>query len=191
MLEGELKNQLLAILFASPEPVTLGQLGQVFPAVELSDLEQALESLATEFNALQSAMEARKVAGGYRISTRPEMHEVIREYLKTRPSAKLTPAALETLAVIAYRQPVTFPEIMEIRGLKGSTTIRTLLEKKLIEIRGRKKVVGRPILYGTTQDFLLRFGLNDLSELPSLEEFEDLLNASELKSEEPSPPEEE
>ncbi len=115
------------------------------------------------------------MAGGYRITTRPQYHEAVRAYLRTRPSAKLSMAALETLAVIAYKQPVTLPEIMEIRGIKGTSTIRTLLEKKLIQTRGRKKVVGRPMMYGTTKEFLIHFGLNDLSELPTLKELEELL----------------
>ncbi|MFZ0426969.1 MAG: SMC-Scp complex subunit ScpB [Acidobacteriota bacterium] len=174
MLKGELPNQLLAILFSATDPVAVRQLSEVFPEVEAEALEKALEKLKEDFNRLQSAVEIRSVAGGYRITTRPDRHEVIREYLKTKPSAKLSHAALETLAVIAYKQPITLPEIMEIRAVKGSSTIKTLLEKKLIEIRGRKKVVGRPILYGTTQEFLIHFGLSDLSELPSLEEFEEL-----------------
>jgi segregation and condensation protein B len=174
MLKGELPNQLLAILFSATDPVAVRQLSEVFPEVETETLEKALEKLKEDFNRLQSAVEIRNVAGGYRITTRPDRHEVIREYLKTKPSAKLSHAALETLAVIAYKQPITLPEIMEIRAVKGSSTIKTLLEKKLIEIRGRKKVVGRPILYGTTQEFLIHFGLSDLSELPSLEEFEEL-----------------
>ena len=177
MLNDSFANALLAILFAASEPVTAGQVTAVFPDQEAAALEDRLQSLARDFNAFQAALEIRKVAGGYQITTRPERHEVIREYLKTRPSAKLSPAALETLAVIAYKQPITMPEILEIRGIKGSSTIKTLLEKKLIEIRGRKKVVGRPIMYGTTREFLIHFGLSELSELPSLEEFEELVNA--------------
>jgi segregation and condensation protein B len=177
MLTESLANDLLAILFAASEPVTAGQLTVVFPDQEAGALEERLQCLARDFNAFQAALEVRKVAGGYQITTRPERHEVIREYLKTRPSAKLSSAALETLAVIAYKQPITMPEILEIRGIKGSSTIKTLLEKKLIEIRGRKKVVGRPIMYGTTREFLIHFGLSELSELPSLEEFEELVNA--------------
>jgi segregation and condensation protein B len=175
MLNDELPSRILAILFAAPEPVTLEQMAQVFPDQDPDGLAQLIEELAAAFNAAQGAVEIRRIAGGWRISTRPQHHECIREYLKTRPGSRLTPAALETLAVIAYKQPVTLPEIMEIRGVKGSTTIRTLLEKKLIEPKGRKQVVGRPILYGTTQEFLIRFGLNDLSELPSLSEFEELV----------------
>jgi segregation and condensation protein B len=175
MLTDEFQNRLLAVLFAAAEPVTPNQLVEVFPDVGLEGIGTGLAALADRFNSWQQALEIQRVAGGYRIVTRPVYHEVIRDYLKTKPSAKLSQAALETLAVIAYRQPVTLPEIMEIRGIKGTSTIRTLLEKKLIEMKGRKKVVGRPILYGTTQEFLIHFGLDDLSELPSLEEFEELL----------------
>lgn len=178
MLTGELENRILAILFAATEPVTPAQLAIVFPDQDPARLMEAIDTLAGQFNAAQQAVEIRRIAGGYRMSTRPEHHEVIRDYLKTRPGARLSPAALETLAVIAYKQPVTLPEILEIRAVKGSTTLRTLLEKKLIEPKGRKKVVGRPILYGTTQDFLVRFGLSDLSELPSLTEFEELVSGA-------------
>jgi len=174
MLNEALKQEILAILFAAREPVELAQLVEVFETLSLEELQQVTDSVMSEFNSVQGAVEVRKVAGGYRLTTRPEHHEVIRRYLQTKPSARLSQAALETLSVIAYKQPVTLPEVMEIRGIKGTSTIKTLLEKKLIEIRGRKKVVGRPILYGTTQEFLIKFGLNDLTELPSLEEFEEL-----------------
>ena len=115
-----------------------------------------------------------EIAGGYQIATRPEFHEEIRAFLKTRPSAKLSLASLETLAVIAYKQPVTVPEILEIRGVQSATSIKTLLDKRLIVAKGRKEAVGRPMQYGTSKDFLLQFGLKDLSELPSIEDFEDL-----------------
>ncbi len=179
MLNPELPSQLLAVLFASPEPVTLAELGEVFPGLEDGELEKALDQLRSDFNRQVQALEIRKVAGGFRITTRPEYHDVVRAYLKTRPSAKLSLPALETLAVIAYKQPVTLPEIMDIRGIKSTSTIRTLLEKKLIETRGRKKVVGRPIMYGTTREFLVHFGLEDLSELPTLEEFQEILAETE------------
>jgi segregation and condensation protein B len=174
MLNAEAKQQVFAILFAAREPVELAQLLEVFDKPPIEELKELVEQVMLDFNSVQQAVEIRQIAGGYRITTRPEHHEVIRKYLQTKPSARLSQAALETLSVIAYKQPITLPEIMEIRGIKGTSTIKTLLEKKLIEIRGRKKVVGRPILYGTTQDFLVKFGLNDLSELPSLEEFEEL-----------------
>lgn len=175
MLKEELPSRILAILFAAREPVMRSDLLLVFPDIPEEELKQILDQLMAEFNQVQSSVELCQVAGGYRMTTRVDHHEAIREYLKTQPSARLSPAALETLAVIAYRQPITFPEIAEIRGIKGSSTIKTLLEKRLIETRGRKKVVGRPILYGTTREFLVHFGLNDLSELPTLEEFEELL----------------
>ena len=175
MLKDELNTQILAILFAASEPVTLDQLEQVFPSIERAGLKDRVDLLIEEFNSAQDAVEIRSVAGGYRITTRPEYHEIVRSYLRTRPSAKLSLAALETLSVIAYKQPITLPEIMEIRGIKGTSTIRTLLEKKLIQTKGRKKVVGRPIMYATTREFLVHFGLNDLSELPTLTELEEIL----------------
>lgn len=176
MLKEERQTGLLAILFAAKDPVVPADLIALFgEGVSAEEMEMSLQRLAEEFNSVQQALEIRKVAGGYRITTRPELHELIAGYLKTRPSARLSPAALETLAVIAYKQPITLPEIMDIRGVKGTSTIKTLLEKKLIETRGRKKVVGRPMQYGTTRDFLIHFGLSDLSELPTLEEFEELV----------------
>jgi segregation and condensation protein B len=177
MLKGEVSNELLAILFAAQEPVTLAELQEVFPERSAEQLAGDIDGLAKQFNSTLTSIEIRRVAGGYRISTLPEFHEVVRSYLRTKPAAKLSLAALETLAVIAYKQPITLPEIMDIRGIKGTSTIKTLLQKKLIETRGRKKVVGRPILYGTTKDFLLHFGLDNLEELPTLEEFEEILTS--------------
>ena len=175
MLEEALPNQILAILFVAKEPLTLSQLQDVYPDTPVDELQENLDQLLSEFNSFQQAVEIRQIGGGYRITTRPNHHEDIRSYLKTKPSAKLSLAALETLAVIAYKQPVTLPEIMEIRGIKGTSTIHTLLEKKLIETRGRKKVVGLPIMYGTAKEFTLHFGLKDLSELPTLEELQEVL----------------
>ncbi len=175
MLKEPVASELLAVLFVAQEPVTLEQLQQIYPDQDPLQIEARVRQLTEDFNSVQDAVEIRQVAGGYRITTRPQYHEIVRAYLRTRPSAKLSMAALETLAVIAYKQPVTLPEIMEIRGIKGTTTIRTLLEKKLIQTRGRKKVVGRPMMYGTTREFLIHFGLNDLSELPTLKELEELL----------------
>ena len=175
MLEAALPNQILAILFVAKEPLTLDQLQEVYPDTPVEELQESLDQLISEFNSFQRAVEIRQVGGGYRMTTRPNHHEDIRTYLKTKPSAKLSLAALETLAVVAYKQPVTLPEIMDIRGIKGTSTIHTLLEKKLIEPRGRKKVVGRPIMYGTAKEFTLHFGLKDLSELPTLEELQEVL----------------
>ena len=175
MLEEALPNQILAILFVAKEPLTLSQLQEIYPDTSVDELQENLDQLLSEFNSFQQAVEIRQIGGGYRITTRPNHHEDIRTYLKTTPSAKLSLAALETLAVIAYKQPVTIPEIMDIRGIQGTSTIQTLLEKKLIETRGRKKVVGRPIMYGTAKEFTLHFGLKDLSELPTLEELQEVL----------------
>lgn len=134
-----------------------------------------IEHLIAEYDAGDRGMEIRAIAGGYRMTTRPEHHDVVRAFAKSlKPPVRLSLAALETLAVIAYKQPVTVPEISEIRGVEAGGVIGTLLERKLITTAGRKQVVGRPILYKTSKDFLMRFGLNDISELPSMEEFEKL-----------------
>jgi segregation and condensation protein B len=176
MLEKELTNPILAMLFVATDPLTLSELQEVYPDSPQEDLKNALDDLVSHFNSLQTAVEIRQIGGGYRMTTRPEHHEDIRAYLQAKPAAKLSLAALETLAVIAYKQPVTIPEIMEIRGVNSGSTIRTLLEKKLIETRGRRKVVGRPIMYGTAKEFVTHFGLKDLAELPTLEELEEVLS---------------
>lgn len=146
-------------------------------------LKPFLEELIAEFNREDHGIEVRQVAGGYRMSTKPEHHDIVRAFAKSlKPPIRLSLQALETLAVIAYKQPVTVPEISEIRGVDAAGVIGTLLERKLITTAGRKAVVGRPMLYKTTKDFLMRFGLKDLNELPSLEEFEKLA-AGELQDE--------
>lgn len=160
-----------AIIYVADDPVKPEQFKEVFPDDSAETIGQALESMVESFNARPGGMLIREVAGGYRMTTRPEHHERIRAYLKTRPNAKLSMAALETLAVIAYKQPVTLAEILAIRGKKSSTALQTLLERKLVAILGRKPVVGRPVLYGTSREFLIHFGLNNLSDLPTLEEF--------------------
>jgi segregation and condensation protein B len=160
-----------AIIYVADDPVKLDQFKEIFPEESRENLEHALSNLVETFNARPGGMIIREVAGGYRMTTRPEHHEQIRAYLKTRPNAKLSMAALETLAVIAYKQPVTLAEILAIRGKKSSTALQTLLERKMVAILGRKPVVGRPILYGTSKEFLIHFGLNSLTELPTLEEF--------------------
>ncbi len=173
----ELQPILEAIIYVADDPVKLEQLREVFPEESFDKIESAVQKLMEEFNGRSGGMWIREVAGGYRMSTRPEHHEFIRAYLKSKPNARLSMAALETLAVIAYRQPVTLAEILAIRGKKSSTALQTLLEKRLISIVGRKLVVGRPILYGTSKDFLMHFGLKDLSELPTLEEFAQMAGA--------------
>jgi segregation and condensation protein B len=136
-------------------------------------VREMIEALIAEYDAADRGMEIRQVAGGYRMSTKPEHHDVVRAFAKSlKPPVRLSLAALETLAVIAYKQPVTVPEISEIRGVEAAGVIGTLLDRKLITTGGRKQVIGRPILYKTTKEFLLRFGLDNVSELPSMEEFE-------------------
>jgi segregation and condensation protein B len=172
---AELLPILEAIIYAADDPVRLEQLKEIFPDESYDKIETALRRLAEEFNAGQGGMWIREIAGGFRMTTRPEHHEYVRAYLKTKPSAKLSMAALETLAVVAYKQPATLAEILAIRGKKSTTALHTLLERRLVVITGRKQVVGRPILYGTSKEFLVHFGLKDLSELPTLEEFAQLM----------------
>ena len=162
-----------ALIFVSEEPLSVKAIADVLKE-DKEAVNEALAVLVQEFNARQSGLQLREVAGGWQFATRPEFHEHVRAFLKTRPSAKLSIASLETLAVIAYRQPITVPEILEIRGVQSPSAIKTLLDKKLIVAKGRKDTVGRPMMYGTSKEFLLQFGLKDLSELPSVEDFHDL-----------------
>jgi segregation and condensation protein B len=169
----ELKPVIEALLFVADEPLPFKQLCKILGDVPEEDVMWALSELVADYEKRESGLEAREIAGGWRISTRPQYHEFIRKYLKSRPSARLSLPALETLAVIAYKQPITIPEILEIRGVTSSSAVKTLLEKRLIVTKGRKETVGRPMMYGTSKEFLIQFGLKDLSELPSIEDFED------------------
>lgn len=162
-----------SLIFVSEEPLSVKTIADVLKE-DKEVVSETITALAQEFNARQSGLQLREVAGGWQFATRPEYHEHVRAFLKTRPSAKLSIASLETLAVIAYRQPITVPEILEIRGVQSPSAIKTLLDKKLIVAKGRKETVGRPMMYGTSKEFLLQFGLKDLSELPSVEDFHDL-----------------
>jgi segregation and condensation protein B len=169
----ELKPVIESLLFVADEPLPFKQLCKVLGDVPEEDVKLALEELIADYESRGSGLEVREIAGGWRISTRPQHHEFIRKYLKSRPSARLSLPALETLAVIAYKQPITIPEILEIRGVSSSSAIKTLLEKRLIVTKGRKETVGRPMMYGTSKEFMIQFGLRDLTELPSIEDFED------------------
>ena len=177
MTVDELKPVIEALIYVSEEPITVKQLAALLEGETTDDIQNAAVQLTEEFNARGGGLELRQLAGGYRITTRPEFSEYVRRYLKSQPSAKLSLAALETLAVIAYKQPITIPEILEIRGVTSTSAIKTLLDRRLIVAKGHKQVVGRPMLYGTSKDFLIHFGLNDLSELPNLEDFEDLMTS--------------
>ena len=165
-----------AIVYLAKEPVSLAAIHAALPDVDRTELQRKLNELIEQYRAAEHGIEMREVAGGFLFSTKPEHHEVLKEFIKSQiPSTRLSLASLETLAVIAYKQPVTVPEIQEIRGVHATSVIKTLLDKKLITTAGRKEVLGRPILYKTTREFLVHFGLKDLSELPSMEEFEELI----------------
>ncbi|MGH9941145.1 MAG: SMC-Scp complex subunit ScpB [Pyrinomonadaceae bacterium] len=172
---AELMAIIEGLIFVSDDPLTAKSIADVLKE-EKGWIEVAVEALAKEFNERNGGLMLREVAGGWQFATRPEHHEHVRAFLKSRPSAKLSLAALETLAVIAYKQPVTVPEILEIRGVQSSSAIKTLLDKRLIIAKGRKETVGRPMLYGTSKEFLLQFGLKDLTELPNVEDFEDMMS---------------
>lgn len=163
-----------ALIFASPEPMSLKTLTKLLDAEPKEDVKAALEAVRARYDR-PGGLQLVEVAGGYQIVTRPELHEWVRRLFHERTTSKLSVAALETLAVIAYRQPVTAPEIAEIRGVNTSGVLATLIDRKLVKIVGRKQVVGRPFMYGTTREFLERFGLNDLTDLPKVEDMSELL----------------
>jgi segregation and condensation protein B len=174
MTNEERKAALEAIIYAADEPATLEQLAKALGEEKLA-VQASLDELVASYAAEERGIEIRAVAGGYKLYTKPQQHDVVRRFIKSlRPPLRLSMPALETLAVIAYKQPVTGPEISEIRGVNTSGVIGTLLDKHLITTAGRKEVMGRPILYKTSKEFLMRFGLSDLEELPSLKEFEAL-----------------
>jgi segregation and condensation protein B len=185
-----LKAQLEAIIYAAETPITLEQMSQLVKETVIAEgaadeaemksrVRSCLEELVGEYSTPDHGIEIRQVAGGYRMSTKPEQHEVVRAFAKSlKPPIRLSLPALETLAVIAYKQPATVPEINDIRGVDSGGVIGTLLDRKLITTAGRKQVIGRPILYKTTREFLMRFGLKDVNELPSMEEFEKLVAQS-------------
>lgn len=177
MTVEELRPIIESLIYVSEEPISVKQLAAILEGESVADIQTASDQLTEEFNERGGGLELRQLAGGYRITTRPEFSEYVRRYLKSQPSARLSLAALETLAVIAYKQPITIPEILEIRGVTSTSAIKTLLDRRLIVAKGHKQVVGRPMLYGTSKDFLIHFGLNDLSELPNLEDFEDLMTS--------------
>ena len=178
-----LKAAVEALIYVAEEPVTLEQivsaLGTTADEAGRDAIRQAIQSIQQECRREDRGLEVREIAGGYKMFTKPEHHEAIRKFVKDlTPPLKLSMAALETLATIAYRQPVTVPEIQQIRGVNATGVLKTLLEKKLITTAGRKNVIGRPILYKTTKEFLVKFGLSGLEELPTLEEFGELARAA-------------
>jgi segregation and condensation protein B len=182
-----LKAKVESIIYAAETPITRDQIVQLVKeslgSADENDLRAqvrgVIDELIAEYSSENHGIEIRQIAGGYRMSTKPEQHDLVRSFAKSlSPPVRLSLPALETLAVIAYKQPVTLPEISEIRGVDASGVIATLLDRKLITTAGRKEVIGRPILYKTTKEFLLCFGLKDVNELPSMEEFETLISES-------------
>jgi segregation and condensation protein B len=171
---AELKAILEALIFASPDPLTPKAIYKLLDAEPKEDVQAALDELKQDYER-PGGLQLVEVAGGFQIVTRPDLHEWVRRLFHERTSQKLSVQALETLAVIAYRQPVTALEITEIRGVNTSGVINTLLERHLVKIVGRKQVVGRPFMYATTKEFLIRFGLNDLSDLPKVEDMAEAL----------------
>jgi len=186
MEDAKLKAVLEAIIYVTDEPLSLEQICIAIeqPRDRVIDL---LEQLTADYEQPERGLSIREVAGGFKMTTKPEHHEAVRRFVKNlNPPLKLSLPALETLALIAYKQPITAPEIIEIRGVQGAGVLKTLLNRKLIALAGHKKVVGNPILYKTTREFLVQFGLKDLTELPSLKEFEDLARFDTENSEPPA-----
>jgi len=178
MTPQEIQAALEAIIYAADEPATVDQIANAL-GVEKPEARAGLDLLVAAYQTEDRGIEVRRVAGGWKFYTKAQHHEVVRKFIKSlQPPLRLTMPALETLAVIAYKQPVTVPEINEIRGVNVGGVIKTLLEKRLITTAGRKEVIGRPILYRTSKQFMMRFGLSDLDELPSLKEFEQLAQAA-------------
>jgi segregation and condensation protein B len=187
--DEQLRAVVEAVIYVTDEPLTADQIATALeqPAARIG---RVLEELTAEYNKSEHGLTIREVAGGYKMSTKPEHHEAIRAFVKNlKPPLKLSLPALETLALIAYKQPITAPEVMEVRGVQGAGVLKTLIDRKLIATAGRKAVLGKPILYKTTKEFLVQFGLKDLSELPTLKEFEELgrLSSMDELPEEPAP----
>ena len=175
---AELKAVLEAIIYLLNEPMPVAQIAQALGR-DVKEVEPVLRQLAEESNRPDRGIFFREVAGGYQMATKPEHHEVLRNFVQNlKQPLKLSQAALETLAVIAYKQPITMPEILEIRGVQGGGVVKTLIDRKLITTAGRKNVIGKPMLYKTTKEFLTQFGLRDVQELPSLKEFEEIRRQS-------------
>ena len=183
---SNLKAIIEAAIYVTDEPLTLEQIAT---AVEepVEKVKEILAQLVSEYAAPDRGLSVRELAGGYQMSTKPEHHEAIRRFVKRlQPPLKLSLAALETLAVVAYRQPITGPEILDVRGVQGAGVLKTLLDRKLIAAAGRKNVLGKPMQYKTTREFLIQFGLNSLAELPTLKEFEELGRMALSENEEPA-----
>ncbi len=185
--DAPMKAVLEALMFASEEPVTAEEIGGIL-GKDRAEIQDALEALCREYSSPGGGLRVQRLAGGFRITTDPVLGPFVREMVRSRNKQRLSRAALETLAVVAYKQPITAPEIQEIRGVNPSAILNSLLERRLIRILGRKKVVGKPFLYGTTREFMILFGLNSLADLPSLQEFEAMVQEASSPDDDPLPP---
>jgi len=174
---SELIAAVEAVLFAAAEPVHPKEIAAAFTGATESDVAAAIDALRLRYADGPGGLTVEQVAGAFRLATKPEVGAVVRQFFRQRNRTRLSPAGLETLAIIAYRQPITVPEIQAMRGVDPSGSLKSLLEKSMVRILGRKKVVGNPLLYGTTKQFLVHFGLNRLEDLPSIEEFDQFLGA--------------
>jgi segregation and condensation protein B len=177
----EMKSILEAILFAASEPISLRQFSQVFSGMPTRHIRQLLIQLRDEYRDTNRSFQLIEIANGFQLCTRPEYHSWIEKFYTRQVRLKLSPSALETLAIVAYKQPVTRSEVAEIRGVNSDSVLNSLIEKGLVRIAGRKPGSGRSLLFATTDEFLQQFGLKDLSELPSLEEIEQLLNQAQAE----------
>lgn len=180
---SEIEAALEAVLFVASEPVDREKLLEIFSSQIRADAAEALERIVERYRGgPDKGIQIEEVAGGLRLVTRPELHGYLRKFFEVSGRNRLSMAALETLAIIAYRQPITGPEIQELRGVSPAGVLKTLLEKRLVRISGRKKVVGKPFLYRTTREFLMHFGLESLEDLPPLEEFEEIFGPEGVES---------
>ena len=179
MSEVELKPIIETLIYLAEEPLTIESLVKILGKENEDSIRKLVKSLKEQYQKSDSGIEIKEVADGFKMSTKPEYHDWVQKYIKHRKGpVRLSLPALETLAVIAYKQPVTLPEIQDVRGVNAVGVMKNLIEKKLVTMGGRKNVIGRPILYRTTKDFLVQFGLKNLSELPSLEEYQEMVQAS-------------
>jgi len=177
--EAPVRAILEALLFASDEPVTIADVTSLLGEERAGEIGEALATLTLEYDTSDRGLRVQRLAGGFRLTTASHLGPYLRELVRARNRQRLSRAALETLAVVAYKQPITAPEIQEIRGVNPSAILNALLDRRLVRVLGRKKVVGKPFLYGTSKEFLVRFGLNSLEDLPSMEEFAALVEPDE------------
>ena len=174
---AELIAAVEAVLFAAAEPVHPKEISTAFEGATEAEVAAAIDALRERYAQGAGGLTVEQVAGAFRLATKPEVGAIVRQFFRQRNRTRLSPAGLETLAIVAYRQPITVPEIQAMRGVDPSGSLKSLLEKSMVRILGRKKVVGNPLLYGTTKQFLVHFGLNRLEDLPSIEEFDQFLGA--------------